>query len=272
MKRFGVLLYGASAYGLFLGVFLYAVGFVGNFLTPTRLDGLAESPVGLALAVDLLLLGLFAMQHSVMARPGFKRWWTRFVPEPIERSTYVLCTNIVLALLFWLWQPIGGYVWNVQHAWGQAVLYGLFACGWLTVLVTTFLINHFDLFGLRQVWLYFRGREYTPLGFAQPGPYRIVRHPMYVGWLTAFWATPTMGFAHLVFASGATAYILTAIYFEERDLVRSLGQQYADYRKNVPMLLPKFLTSFKTAWRGDEPVAQASRASDSAIDAPSVAG
>jgi protein-S-isoprenylcysteine O-methyltransferase Ste14 len=239
MKRLAVLVFGVVVYAMFLGVFLYAVGFVGNFVVPTRLDGTAQSPVGRALAVDLALLALFAAQHSVMARPWFKAQWTRLVPQALERSTYVLCANLVLALLFWQWQPIGPAVWNVQHPWWRATLYGVFACGWLTVLVTTFLINHFDLFGLRQVWLYFRGRAYTPLGFVAPGPYRVVRHPMYVGWLIAFWATPTMTVGHLAFALGIAAYILTAIYFEERDLVRFLGQSYADYRKQVPMLIPR---------------------------------
>lgn len=239
MKRFTVLLFGVFTYVSFLGVFLYAVGFVGDFAVPTRLDGVAELPPVLALAIDLLLLGLFAAQHSIMARPWFKKWWTRFVPEPVERSTYVLSTNIVLAVLYWQWQPIEGVVWNVQYHWGRVALYALFAFGWLTVLVTTFLINHFDLFGLRQVWLHFRGRPYTQLGFVTPGPYRVVRHPMYIGWLTAFWATPTMTVAHLAFALGITAYILTAIFFEERDLVRFLGQGYSEYRKNVPMLIPR---------------------------------
>jgi methanethiol S-methyltransferase len=238
MKRFAVLMFGVSVYAIFLGVFLYAVGFVGNFLVPTRLDGMAELPTAQALMINLLLLTLFAVQHSVMARPWFKTWWTRFVPEPIERSTYVLFTNVVMIVLFWQWQPMGGTAWNVQHPSGQTLLYVVFAFGWLTVLVTTFLINHFDLFGLRQVWLYFRGRKYTSLGFVTPGPYRFVRHPMYIGWLMAFWATPVMTAAHLIFALGITAYILTAIYFEERDLVQSLGQDYIAYRKTVPMLIP----------------------------------
>jgi protein-S-isoprenylcysteine O-methyltransferase Ste14 len=244
MKRLSALIFGAAVYAMFLGVFLYAVGFVGNFLTPTRLDGAVEVPAAQALGINLLLLGLFAVQHSVMARPWFKIWWTRFVPEPIERSVYVLATNIVLAILYWHWQPMSGALWDVQHPWGQAALYGLFATGWLTVLVTTCLINHFDLFGLRQVWLYYRRRPYTPLGFATPGPYRFVRHPMYIGWLMAFWATPTMTIAHFAFAAGITAYILTAIYFEERDLVQFLGQSYADYRREVPMLVPGI--SFRT--------------------------
>ena len=238
MKRFAVLMFGVSVYAMFLGVFLYAVGFVGNFLVPTRLDAVAEVPWAQALMINLLLLTLFAVQHSVMARPWFKNGWTRFIPEPMERSTYVLFTNFVMIVLFWQWQPMGGSVWDVQQPWARVASYGVFACGWLTVLVTTFLINHFDLFGLRQVWLYFRGQHYTSLEFTTPGPYRFVRHPMYIGWLMAFWATPTMTAAHLMFAVGITAYILTAIYFEERDLVRFLGQDYADYRKNVPMLIP----------------------------------
>jgi protein-S-isoprenylcysteine O-methyltransferase Ste14 len=239
MKRIVVLLFGALAYAMFLGVCLYAVGFVGNFLTPTRLDGVADRPVAQALAINLLLLALFAVQHSVMARPWFKTWWTRLVPTVIERSVYVIATNIALAILFWQWRPMGGTVWDVQHPGARATLYALYAFGWLTVLVTTFLINHFDLFGLRQVWLYFRGRPYTPLGFVTPGPYRFVRHPMYIGWLMVFWATPTMTIAHLAFALGITAYILAAIKLEERDLVQSLGQDYADYRNTVPMLIPR---------------------------------
>ncbi|MGE0760744.1 MAG: methanethiol S-methyltransferase [Pirellulaceae bacterium] len=239
MKRTAFLVFGLSAYVLFLGVFLYAVGFVGNFLVPTRLDGDPAGPLGQALWIDLLLLGIFAAQHSGMARPAFKAWWTRFVPEPIERSMYVLVTNLAMVLLFWQWQPIGGTIWDVQQPAGRVLAYGLFASGWLIVLWTTFLINHFDLFGLRQVWFYFRGRPYAPLGFMAPGPYRFVRHPMYIGWLLVFWSTPTMTAAHLLFAVGITAYILTAIYFEERDLVRLLGPSYADYRRRVPMLVPR---------------------------------
>jgi protein-S-isoprenylcysteine O-methyltransferase Ste14 len=254
MKRFAVLMYGVSAYAMFLGVFLYAVGFVGNFLVPTRLDGVPELPMTQALVINLLLLVLFAVQHSVMARPWFKTMWTRYIPESIERSTYVLCTNIVMVLLFWQWQPIGGTVWDVQQQWGRTLLYGLFVFGWLTVLATTFLINHFDLFGLRQVWIYFCGKNYTSLGFVTPGPYRFVRHPMYIGWLMAFWATPTMTVAHLMFAMGITAYILAAIYFEERDLVRFLGQDYADYQKSVPMLIPR--VSSRTQAPGPRQIAQ----------------
>lgn len=195
-----------------------------------------------ALAVNLLLVTLFGLQHSVMARPGFKKWWTKFVPDSLERSVYVLSTALVMAIMYWQWQPLGGTVWDVQTGWGRAVLYVLFAAGWLIVLVTTFLINHFDLFGLRHVWLSFRGKPYTPLGFVTPGPYRWVRHPLYVGWLLAFWSTPTMGVAHLAFAMGMTAYILVAIRFEERDLIRYHGAEYETYRQQVPMLIPRLVT------------------------------
>ena len=239
MKRLLTLLYGLFCYSGFLAVFLYAIGFVGNFGVPKTIDGTATLPWGYALLVNVSLVALFGLQHSIMARPSFKQWWTQFVPEPIERSTYVLFTNVIFVALFSLWQPIGVVIWNVESLAGRAVCYGLFAAGWITVLITTFLINHFDLFGLRQVWLYFRGREYTPLGFVAPGPYRYVRHPMYIGWMLAFWATPTMTVAHLAFAVAITAYILTAIYFEERDLVEALGQDYANYRENVPMLVPR---------------------------------
>ncbi len=238
LRRVLALTYGVLAYALFLAVFVYACGFVGNLGTPTALDGPAEGSPLTALAVDLGLLALFALQHSVMARPAFKRWWTRFVPEPVERSTYVLFSSLALAVLFWLWRPIGGVVWNVEDPVARAVAYAAFASGWLLVLASTCLINQFDLFGLRQVWLYFRGLPRKPLAFRTPGPYRLVRHPLYVGWLVAFWATPTMTAAHLVFAVVMTAYILVAIVFEERDLVAA-HPEYAEYRRRVPMLLPR---------------------------------
>jgi len=239
MRRIGVFVYGVVSYACFFATFLYAIGFVGGFGVPRSLDSAATGPLGVALLVDVALLAVFALQHSVMARPAFKRWWTRWVPEPAERSTYVLASSLALLLLFWLWRPIGGVVWQVEQPLGHAVLLGLFAFGWLTVLVTTFLINHFDLFGLRQVWLHLRGEPYRPLGFVTPGPYRYVRHPLYVGWLFAFWATPTMTAAHLLFAVMTTAYILIAIRFEERDLDAAHGEKYAAYRRSVPMLVPR---------------------------------
>jgi protein-S-isoprenylcysteine O-methyltransferase Ste14 len=239
MKRILVLLYGVINYLCFLGVFLYAVGFIGGFLTPTRLDGPLQGSLAGALAVDTLLILLFGLQHSVMARPIFKETWTRLIPEPIERSTYVLFTNAALAVLFWQWRPLGGMIWDLQSPALRAAVWAIFAFGWLTVLATTFLINHFDLFGLRQVWLYFLRRPYTYLPFVTPGPYRYIRHPLYVGWLTAFWAAPTMTAAHLAFALGMTAYILVAIQFEERDLVR-FHAGYAAYRQRTPMFVPRW--------------------------------
>jgi protein-S-isoprenylcysteine O-methyltransferase Ste14 len=191
-----------------------------------------------AIAIDAGLLALFAVQHSIMARRWFKERWTRIVPPALERSTYVLLSSLALILLFWRWEPLGGVVWSVDDPVGRTVLVSLFAFGFALVLVSTFLINHFDLFGLRQVWLYLRGRSYTRLEFGTPGPYRLVRHPLYVGWFFAFWMTPTMTFAHLLFAVATTAYILIAIQFEERDLAREFGSSYEDYRRRVPMLIP----------------------------------
>jgi methanethiol S-methyltransferase len=236
MKRWMVLLYGLVSYTIFLGVFLYAAGFVGGFVA-RPLDGPRAAPLAEAVLINLALLLLFAVQHSLMARPGFKQRWTRLVPVAIERSTYVLFTNLVLILLFWQWRPMGGVIWDFQQPMLRAAAWTMFATGWLTVLVTTFLINHFDLFGLRQVWLYFRRRQYTHLPFVTPGPYRFVRHPLYIGWMMAFWCTPTMTMAHLVFAFGMTAYILVAIRLEERDLLH-FHEGYAAYRRRVPMLIP----------------------------------
>jgi len=238
IKRILFFLYGSLSYVLFLGTFLYAIGFIGNFGVPRTLDGVASAPLGISLAIDVLLLTVFAVQHSVMARKWFKEWWTRLVPKPLERSTYVLFSSVALIALFALWQPLGGVVWSVEDPAGRLVLRGLFAFGWALVLVSTFLINHFDLFGMRQVWLYLMGRPYTTLRFGTPGPYRLVRHPLYVGWLFAFWMTPVMTFAHLLFSIATTAYILLAIQLEERDLVREHGESYEEYRRSVPMLIP----------------------------------
>ncbi len=238
--RIATFVYGVVAYMVFFGTFLYAVGFVGNFIVPKSMDSAPEGPLGYALLVNMALLGMFALQHSVMARPAFKRWWTRIVPQPAERSTYVLFSSAALILLFWLWQPLGGVIWHVQEPISRGILLSLFAFGWLLVLVSTFLINHFDLFGLRQVYLYLRGKEDTPVNFRMPGPYKYVRHPLYVGWLFAFWATPTMTVTHLVFALVTTAYILLAIQLEERDLLAAHGEAYVVYRRQVPMLFPRF--------------------------------
>jgi protein-S-isoprenylcysteine O-methyltransferase Ste14 len=221
----------------FLASFLYAVGFLGNFGVPKSIDSGPQIPFVKALAADLGLLGLFALQHSIMARQWFKTAWTKIVPKSVERSTYVLFSSVALILLFWKWQPMGGTVWSVENSSVRLALNVLFAIGWLIVLAATFLINHFDLFGLRQVWLNLIGRPYTQLSFGTPVMYRYVRHPLYFGWLVVFWAAPTMTAAHLVFTIATTAYILIAIQFEERDLVR-LHQEYAEYRRRVPMILP----------------------------------
>lgn len=236
--RVSIFVYGVVCYAVFFATFLYAVGFMGNLFVPRSIDSAPGQSFALSLAIDLGLLALFALQHSVMARPAFKRWFTRFVPQSAERSTYVLASSVALIALFALWQPLGGGVWSVEDPLARTVLYSLFAFGWLLVLVSTFLINHFDLFGLRQVWLQLVGRPYRPIGFRSPGPYRFVRHPLYVGWLFAFWATPDMTLTHLVFAVVTTGYILVAIRLEERDLVAELGDVYRDYRERVPMLLP----------------------------------
>ena len=238
LKRTAFFVYGLLCYAIFFATFLYAIGFIGGFGVPKTLDGARTVPLAQAIAIDAGLLALFAMQHSVMARRWFKEHWTRIVPPALERSTYVLFSSLALILLFALWQPLGGVVWAVDDRVGRAVLQALFAFGFALVLVSTFLINHFDLFGLRQVWLYLRGKPYTQLHFRTPGLYRLVRHPLYVGWFFAFWMTPVMTFAHLLFAVATTAYILIAVRFEERDLVREFGSSYEEYRRRVPMLVP----------------------------------
>lgn len=237
MSRTVALVYGVVAYVFFLGVFVYAIGFVANVAVPRGIDGAADTPFAFALAIDLVLLAIFAVQHSVMARPAFKRAWTRVVPPAVERSTYVLAASAALALLFWQWRPLGGVVWEVTTPWLRTAMLVASAAGWLQVLVTTFLIDHFELFGLKQVWQHFRGVGARPAHFVVPGPYRMVRHPLYLGFLIAFWAAPTMTVTHLVFAAMTTAYILVAIQFEERDLVVA-HPEYAAYRREVPMILP----------------------------------
>jgi protein-S-isoprenylcysteine O-methyltransferase Ste14 len=238
LKRVAFFIYGVLCYAIFLATFLYAVGFIGGFGVPKTLDGPGSGPLAVSIAIDAALLALFAVQHSVMARRGFKERWTRIVSPVVERSTYVLLSSAALLLLFWQWRPLGGVVWSVSDPAGRVLLWSLFAFGWALLLVSTFLINHFDLFGLRQVWLSLRGKPYTPLTFGTPGPYRLVRHPLYVGWFFAFWMTPTMTLAHLFFALMTTAYILVAIQFEERDLIHAHGNSYEQYRRRVPMLIP----------------------------------
>ena len=238
VKRLSFFVYGLASYLVFLGTFLYAMAFVGGFVVPTRLDGPATGPLGAALAIDVALLSVFAIQHSVMARPWFKAWLTRYLPETIERSTYVLCASLALMLVFWQWRPLGGVVWSIADPVARLGVWTAFAFGWALVLAVTWLINHFDLFGLRQVWLYLHGRPYTKLTFTTPGPYRVVRHPLYFGFIVGFWMTPTMTAAHLVFAVVTTAYIVMAIQFEEQDLVAEHRAAYERYRRRVPMLVP----------------------------------
>ena len=237
MKKFVALTYGVFCYLAFFGTFVYAIGFLGNFTVPKTIDGPAEVSFWRALLVNCGLLSIFALQHSIMARQWFKKRWTKLVPEPVERSTYVLLSSLALLLLFWQWEPMGGVLWDVASPM-DTVLQGSFGLGWGIVFVSTLLINHFDLFGLRQVWLYFRGRPYTQLPFTTPLFYSYVRHPLYLGWLMVFWSAPTMTVARLVFALATTAYILLAIGWEENDLVSIHGHRYEMYRDLVPMIVP----------------------------------
>jgi methanethiol S-methyltransferase len=233
-------LYGAIVYLFFLATFVYAIGFVGNLrLLPKTIDSGTPVPLAEALIVNLLLLGLFAVQHSVMARRGFKRWWTRFVPESIERSTFVLAATAVLALLLWQWRPLAApVVWSVHKRAGVLAIEAVFWLGWAVLLVSTFLINHFELFGLRQVYARLRGERLPAPQFRTPGLYRHVRHPIYLGFVLAFWAAPTMTAGHLMFAIATTGYILVGIWFEERDLIAQFGGRYRLYREQVGMLWP----------------------------------
>jgi len=238
MKKLGIFVYGVVSYGAFLGTILYMIGFVGNLWVPKSIDAVPTAPLAQAMLINLCLLGIFAVQHSLMARPFFKRWLTRFIPAAAERSTYVLVSSLLLVLLVALWEPMGGVVWHVASPAAQAAIHGAFGLGWALVFLSTFLINHFDLFGLRQVWLNLIGRDYEPVEFKLHSLYRYVRHPLYVGFFLAFWATPTMTVAHLVFALMCTAYILLGTRLEERDL-RNFHPEYDSYAREVPRFIPK---------------------------------
>lgn len=237
--RILAILYGALCYLVFLSAFLYAIGFVGNLLVPKSIDDGATVPLAEALLVNTGLLAVFAVQHSLMARPVFKRWWTKLVPRAIERSTYVLLASLALLLLYWQWRPIPQTVWVIESEIGRALVYGLFFIGWSIVLAGTFMINHFDLFGLRQVYLYARHQNYRELGFRTPFFYRFLRHPIMLGFLIAFWAAPVMTVGHLLFTLATTAYILIALQLEEHDLAQHFGEQYREYRRRTPMLIPR---------------------------------
>ena len=238
MAQLLTLLYGFVAYAVFLVAFLYAIGFVGNVVVPKSIDSGATFPLIETLVTNVVLLSLFAIQHSVMARPAFKRWWTTIVPKQIERSTYVLLASLILLLLFWQWRPIPAVVWDAGPTPLGTALLALSGAGWLIVLLSTFMINHFDLFGLRQVALYFQRRPYTPLAFVTRGLYKVVRHPLMLGFLIAFWATPVMTQGHLLFAVVTTAYILVALQLEEHDLLEADRATYEKYRRDTPMLIP----------------------------------
>jgi len=237
MKRFATLTYGILCYALFFATFLYAIGFIGNLIVPKSIDSVPTVSLSSALFINTLLLTVFALQHSIMARPFFKRAWTRIVPVAAERSTYVLFSSLALILLFALWQPMGGVIWDIDNAMARNALHVAYGFGWALVLASTFAIDHFDLFGLRQTWRYARGVKYEPPVFKQPVLYRIVRHPLYVGWIVVFWSTATMTIAHLFFAVVTTLYILIAIQLEEHDL-RDAHPEYEEYKKRVPMLIP----------------------------------
>ena len=237
MKRALIFAYGLASYAFFFVTFLYSIGFIANLWVPKGIDSAPIAGFGVSLAIDLGLLGLFAVQHSGMARPAFKRWLTRFVPEAAERSTYVLLSTVCLALLMGFWHPLGGMVWSIDSAVGRGAMIGLYFASWGLLLYATFLINHFDLFGLRQVWFELRQKKMPELAFVTPALYRLVRHPIYVGWLGIMWFTPTMTATHLVFAAVSSAYILVGIKLEERDL-EAAHPEYAQYKKKVPALIP----------------------------------
>lgn len=246
MGRTAAFVYGVVAYGISLVAFLYAIGFMGNLFVPNSIDDGAQEPLGRALTIDAFLLALFAIQHSGMARQGFKKWWAKIVSPRVERSTYVLIASLLLLLLFWQWRPLLGVVWEVDHPTGQLILESLFWLGWVIALHSTFLIDHFDFFGLRQAYLYAKGKEYAPPKFKMPELYQYVRHPMMMGLIIAIWATPVMTVGHFLFAVTMTSYIVVGIQLEERDLVNLYGQAYQEYRRRVSMIIPLPKTKQRT--------------------------
>lgn len=246
IKRTLGLIFGVSSYLIFFASFLYAIGFIGNFLVPRTIDGEPQVSLITALLINGGLLTLFALQHSVMARPAFKRWWTQYVPKLLERSAYTLLSSLTLGALFVWWQPMGGFLWQIESQVARCIIHSAYAIGWVVVLVSTFQINHFDLFGLRQSWAYFRDIDYKALKFVTPFFYRYVRHPLYVGWFIVFWSTPDMSAAHLFFALMTTAYILVAVRLEERDLEDELPQ-YRTYKTQVPRFIPRLVSRRRNA-------------------------
>ncbi|MEM7103572.1 MAG: methanethiol S-methyltransferase [Bacteroidota bacterium] len=256
MKRTLFLIYGAVVYLLFNLAFIYLIGFVGNFFVPNTIDGAVTMGTLPALLINIGLVLIFAVQHSVMARSAFKEKWTKIIPQEIERSTYVLFSTAALCLLMWFWQPLGGVVWSTDAPVLKAILYALFGLGWAILLLSTFMINHFDLFGLRQVWLAYNKKPYIHLSFKTPFFYKYVRHPLYLGFMIAFWSTPTMTVTHLLLAIGFTLYILKAIDWEEADLIKELGQPYVEYRKKVSKIIPFLGGGKKTVNPDSEPVVE----------------
>ncbi len=255
MGRGIAFLYGVVCYAIFFLTFLYLIGFLSNLLVPRSVDVGPAAATLTALMINFALIALFGIQHTVMARAGFKEKWTKIFPKSVERSTYVLISSLILILLYWQWRPMTGQViWEVEAAWAQYLAWAVFFGGFGIVLLSTFIIDHFDLFGLRQVWLNFRQKEYTDPGFKVTFFYKFIRHPLYVGWIMAFWGTPRMTLGHLMLAVGMTAYILIAIRYEERDLVQILGDDYAQYREKVPMLIPRFSEGYETVKSTDHPL------------------
>lgn len=240
MKRLSAVVYAVTAYLLFFATFVYMILFLGNFseIIPKTVNS-GSGVEGLpALLVNLALIALFGLQHSLMARKSFKQWWTNYVSRPIERSTYVLFSTLAIILLLWLWQPIPETIWEVDASWLSLILSWGFWLGWLVLFLSTYMIDHFSLFGLRQAWSYWKGEEIQAPEFMEPGFYKYVRHPLMLGFLIAFWSVPSMTAGHLLFSAGMTAYIVIGVYFEEKSMVRRFGEKYEDYRERVPKFFP----------------------------------